>query len=58
MGTLTPIKAAPQHITEKLHTFRVENKTLREMVDQLNRFVDAVANISPDVAERAALAVD
>lgn len=61
MGTLTPARndaTLLKHTTRKLKKVNRENRVFRDTVDQLNRFVDAVAALAPDIAERAAMVVE
>lgn len=61
MGTLTPKQndaSLIEHTSRKLRKVNRENRVFRETVEQLNRFVDAVASLAPDIAERAALAAE
>jgi hypothetical protein len=60
----TPMSAAcnehapPKKLVRSLKKVNRQNKRFRKLLAELNRFVDAVAALAPDVAERAASAVE
>jgi len=62
MGTPTPTPcesiALPENLVRSLKKVNRQNRRFRQLLAELNRFVDAVAALAPDVAERAAAAIE